>query len=144
MDNRPVDAVPQTVRIVVNVMPDHEFSLLAYAQLAQLSKQKRQMSPRDKFLILAAASACRAGWPDVAETCRTAVLTNNPAHLIGHYATFVDAMQSTDFEPFQRRLERFCSREKAEHLLSELGIDIPQPVGSQTVGELALSLITAE
>ena len=130
--------------ILVNFMPDHEHSLLAYAQLAQLSQQKGQMSPRDNFLILAGASACRAGWPEVSEACRTAVLTNNPVHLIGQYATFVAAMQSTDFEPFQRRLERFCSREKAEHLLSELGIDIPQPAGDQTVGELALSLITAE
>ena len=120
--------------------------MISYAQLAALSQQKGQLPSRDKFLILAAASGCRAGWPAIAERCRELVLSHNPAHLIGHSSTFVEAMRSPDFEYFLKQLERFCSHEKAEHLLAELGIDIPTPKadGSRTAGEIARCFLDAE
>jgi len=101
---------------------------------------------RNKFLILTAVSGCRSGWPDVAERCREVVLSHNPAHLIGHSDTFVAAMRSADFETFLKQLERFCSHEKAEHLLAELGIDIPTPKadGARTAGDIAHSLVDVE
>ena len=120
--------------------------MLAYAQLAALSQQKRQLPSRDKFLILAAAAGCRGGWPDVSERCRELVLSNNPAHLIKNSATFVESMRTPEFEQFLKQLERFCSGEKAEHLLTELGIDIPMPTANdtRTVGEIAHSLLDLE
>ena len=124
-------------------MADHERAMLLYVKLAELSQQKSQLPGRDKFLVLAASSACRAGWPAVAERCRALVLLHNRAHLVGHCATFVDTMRSADFEPFLRQLERFCSFEKAEHLLAELNIDVspPQPGSNQSAGEYALAML---
>jgi hypothetical protein len=127
-------------------MPDQERAMLAYAQLAALSQQKGQLPSCDKFLILAAAAGCRGGWPDVSERCRELVLSHNPAHLIRNSATFVETMRTPEFEQFLKQLERFCNREKAEHLLTELGIVIPMPNAgdSRTVGKIAHSLLDFE
>ena len=125
-------------------MPDHELAMLAYVKLADLSHRKRQLLGRDKFLILAGAAACRAGWPKVSERCRELVICNNPLHLINKSPSFADALRDENFQPFLKQLERFCPYEKAEHLLRELGIDAgvpdsPQPVNS---GQLALNLLS--
>jgi hypothetical protein len=124
-------------------MPDHERAMLAYARLAAIAWQKRQLPGRDKFLLLAAASACRAGWPDVAERCRELVLAHNPLHLVGHEEAFVVAMRSPDFGPFVRQLERFCSPERAEHLLAELGIEVivPSVEDERRAGDIARELL---
>lgn len=127
-------------------MADHERAMLAFVQLAVLSQQKGQLPGRDKFLVLAAASACRAGWPEVAERCRELVLEHNPAHIVGRSPTFVDTMRSPDFAPFLRQLERFASYEKAEHLLAELGINPspPQKDDGRNAGEYALALLAGD
>jgi hypothetical protein len=124
-------------------MRDHERAMLAYAMLSVLSLQRGQYLSRDKFLILTAAAACRAGWPDVSNRCHTLVLANNPLHLLGNYDLFTDAMRSPDFEPFLKQLERFCGYEKAEHLLSELGLEpvVPESEAEMTPGNYVLKII---
>lgn len=126
-------------------MPDHERAMLTYVSLADLSQQKQQLLGRDKFLILAGAAACRGGWPDVAERCRSLVLENNPFHTISRYASFPDALRNSEFEPFLKQLMRFCPYERAEHLLSSLDVD-PLPaerLEESTAGDYALSVLSA-
>src|ERR1700722_8969465 len=101
---------------------DHESAMLAYAKLAQVSQQKHQLIGRDKLLVLAAAAACRAGWLEVGERCRQLVLEHNPAHRIGSYPTAADALRSADFAPLLAQLERLCGYERAEFLVTELGM----------------------
>ena len=124
-------------------MRDHERAMLAYARLAHISQQKRQLLGRDKFLVLTGTAACRAGWPDVAQRCRELVVANNPAHLLARFADFPDALRSPDFEPLLKRLERFCGYEKAEHLLSELDINPGLPPDEETTpGRFVLQLLS--
>ena len=103
-------------------MKNLEAALWAYLQLAYVSHQKGQFIGRDKFLIMAGIAACNAGWSDLAEECRLRVMENNASHLIGKYESFVAAMRDDDFHKFAKQFDRFCSFEKAEHLLNELGI----------------------
>ena len=127
-------------------MRDHERAMLAYAMLSDLSHQKGQYLGRNKFLILTAAAACRAGWPDVANRCHVLVLANNPLHLLGNYDLFTDAMRSPDFEPFLKQLERFCGYEKAEHLLSELELEpaVPEAEAKMAPGDYVLKILAKE
>ena len=124
-------------------MADHERAMLAYATLASLAWRKKQLPGRDRFLVLTGASACRAGWPEVAERCRALILANNPRHRVAANPTFVEAMRDPDFAPFLRQQERFCGYERAEHLLRELAIDLAgaPDTGDVSAGERALALI---
>lgn len=123
-------------------MRDHEQAMLAYAKLAAISQQKRQLLGRDKLLILTGAAACRAGWPDVAARCRELVIGNNSAHLVGRSETFADAMRTEEFEPLLKRLERMCSYEKAEHFLSEMDETASrQPQAGSDPGRTALEIL---
>lgn len=120
---------------------DHESAMLAYASLAEVSQRKRQLMGRDKLLVLAAAAACRAGWLEVGERCRELVLEHNPAHLIGSYPTAADALRSADFAPLLAQLERLCGYERAEFLVSELGISGRSLEDDRDAGQIALSLL---
>jgi hypothetical protein len=123
---------------------NHESAMLAYVRLADVSQRKQQLIGRDKLLVLAAAAACRAGWIDVGQRCRELVLEHNPAHLIGSYPTAADAVRSSEFTPLLNRLERMCGYERAEFLVSELGLE-PQPEdGARDAGQIALSLLSHE
>jgi hypothetical protein len=122
----------------------HESAMLAYVRLAEVSQRKHQLIGRDKLLVLAAAAACRAGWIDVGERCRHLVLEHNPAHLIGTYPSAADALRSDDFLPLLNQLERMCGYERAEFLLSELGLESKPPEDDRNAGQLALSLLSQE
>jgi hypothetical protein len=120
---------------------NHESAMLAYVRLAEVSQRKQQLIGRDKLLVLAAAAACRAGWIDVGERCRELVLEHNPAHLIGTFPTVADALRSSDFTPLLNQLERMCGYERAEFLVSELGLEAEPQEGDQNAGQIALSLL---
>jgi hypothetical protein len=124
-------------------MVDHERAMLAYVRLADVSQRKHQLLGRDKLLILAAGAACRAGWLDVAARCRQLVLENNPAHLIGGFATVADAMRSDDFGPFLKQLERQCGYERADFLANDLGLQPHERMEEDetTAGQVALSIL---
>jgi len=125
-------------------MIDHEAAMLAYVRLGNVSERKKQLLGRDKFLVLAAAAACRAGWLDVAERCRQLILEHNPSHLVGNFPTVADALRSGDFPPFLKQLERQCSYERAEFLASDL--ELPATASEQaeqTPGQIALALLSS-
>ena len=124
-------------------MLDHSAAMIAFVKLAGIAQSKRQLLQCDKFLILAAAAACHAGWLAVAERCRRLVLGHNPAHLLRQYPTLPDALRDEDFQVFFRQLQRFCSYERAEHFLTELEIAPGFPVANTglTSGEYALLLL---
>ena len=108
----------------VEIMSNPDLAMIWYLELAKLSQARRQFAGSDRFLILAGAAACRSGLLEVAEICRERVLRHNPRHLLSRWPTFPDALRSEDFATFQHQLERFCSLEKAESLLSGLGVII--------------------
>ncbi|MBM79484.1 MAG: hypothetical protein CMJ78_02680 [Planctomycetaceae bacterium] len=124
-------------------MPDHERGMLIFTRLAVISHEKQQAIGRDKFLILAAVEACRAGWLEVSEKCRQLVTESNPLHLLNRYETVADALRSEDFQSFARQLERFCSLERGEHLLTELGIE-PLPPDGSLAGNFCEDLLDME
>jgi len=124
-------------------MDDHEAAMLTFIKLAGVSQSRQQLSPRDKFLILAAVAATRALHPAVAARCRELVLAHNPAHLVKHHATIEEALKDAEFQAFLKQLARFCSYEKAEHHLSQLDIAVALPnISSQlSAEEYALLLL---
>lgn len=118
-------------------MPDYEQAMRAYVRLARLSDEKQQPQGRDRFLLLAGQAACRAGWLEVADCCRTLTLRANARHLLSRTASFPDALRDPDASAYFARLASFCSFEQAEHLLR--GLDQwPEPAEPGTAGELVL------
>jgi hypothetical protein len=125
-------------------MPDYEAAMLVYAKLAGMAHAKGQALGRDKFLLLAGLAACRAGWPDVAEECRTLVLRHNPRHLVSRFASLPDALRSAEFTAFDKQLTRWCPYEKAEHLLRQLNVTAQAPAADEcTAGEIARTHLAA-
>jgi len=101
---------------------DYELEMLVYCKLAQLADQKRQLLSRDRFLLLAGEAATRAGFPSVADRCRQLVVGNSPHHVVAQFPTLADVLRSDEGRALFQRLQRYCPFEKAEYLLSELGI----------------------
>lgn len=101
-----------------------------YVQLACLSQERQQPLPRDRFLLLAAAAACRAGWTDLAADCHRLLTTLAPHHQATHFITVADGLRNEEFAALVTHWERFCPLERAEMLLSELGLsaegDVPE------------------
>ena len=122
-------------------MDAFERELLAFARLARISHERRQLGPRDKFLVLTGAAATRAGYPEVASRYRELVLHHNPAHLLKRYASFPDALRNPEFQFFEKQLARFCTYERAEHLLQ--GLEIADSTESAGIGPTALGLLDA-
>ena len=95
---------------------------LLFCRLALVAAERGQQAGRDRFLILGGISATRAGWPAVAARCHELVTSGAPRHLLNRYASFAEALRDPAFEAFSRQVRRFCTPERAEHLLSELGL----------------------
>lgn len=124
-------------------MFDHTAAMLAFIKLAGVSQSRQQLLPRDKFLMLAAVSAAEAGCPEVAARCRELIVAHNPAHLIGHHASVEQALMTADFQTYLRQLSRFCSYERAEHLLTQLELapGLPPASAGLNPAEYALLLL---
>ena len=102
-------------------MANPEIALSAYLQLAVISHERGQWLPRNKLLILAGDAACREGLLKIADQCRGLVIENNRAHMIRRYDSFPAALKSIEFETYLKQLRKFCSVERAEHLLEGQG-----------------------
>jgi hypothetical protein len=124
-------------------MEDHDAAMLAFVKLAGVSQSREQLGPRDKFLVLAGVAASRGSYPAVARRCRELLLAHNPAHLLKRYETLELALDDEEFQVFLRQLTRFCSYEKAEHLLSQLDIstELPNIAAKLSAEEYALLLL---
>lgn len=121
-------------------MRNHEAAMQVYVQLASLSEQKTQLPVRDRFLLLAAVEACRAGWPDVADRCRQKLVASNPAHQVGRHESMAAALRDEDFQQLVQHWERYCPFEKAEAMLRQLNIP-PGPPTSLSIGEQMLAIL---
>jgi prephenate dehydratase len=102
-------------------MNNHELAMAAFAKLARISHEKNQASGCDRFLARTAQEACLAAVLDVAEQCRELVRQNNPHHVLVKADSCTDAMRDENNSGFFQALARFCSFERAEHLLDNLG-----------------------
>lgn len=124
-------------------MGDHDSAMLAFVKLAGVSQSREQLGPRDKFLVLAGVAASRGNYPAVARRCRELLLSHNPAHLLKRYETVEEALEDDEFLAYLRQLSRFCSYEKAEHLLSQLEIstDLPKISAKLSPADYALLLL---
>lgn len=102
-------------------MADPDLALSAYLRLAAISHERGQWLPRNKFLVLSGDAACREGLLGIAERCRALVMANSPAHIVGRYDSFPSALKSAEFQTYLKQLRKFCSVERAEHLLAGQG-----------------------
>ena len=98
-------------------MANPDIALSAYLRLAAISHERGQWLPRNKFLILAGDAACREGLLTIADRCRALVLSNNHVHMIGRFDSFSAALKSAEFQTYLKQQRKFCSVERAEHLL---------------------------
>lgn len=121
-------------------MRDHEAAMQVYVKLAVISDRVQQSQVCDRFLLLAAVEACRAGWPQVAARCRQRLVARNPSHLAHRHVTISDALRDAEFQQLVVRWERYCPFEKAEAMLRQLDPPLePQPHAS--IGERMLVLL---
>ncbi|QDU64473.1 hypothetical protein Pan216_53630 [Planctomycetes bacterium Pan216] len=100
-------------------MPAPEELLDLYLRLADAAQEQQQPLQRNKFLVLAADAAGRAGLLAVAEDCRTKILAHNPKHILRQYPSMGEALASKDVRLYTRQLHRLFPFEKAEYLLSK-------------------------
>jgi len=118
-----------------------ERAMLLFAQLASVAARKQQPIGRDRFLVLTGVAATRAGWPNVAACCHDLITAHSPQHVVGHYSSFADALRDDEFLPFLRQVERFCSTERAEHLLHKMELSPPMASETRTVGDICRALL---
>ena len=83
------------------------------------------------------------GHAAVAQRCRELLLSHNPSHLLKRYGTIEQALGEEEFETYLRQISRFCSYEKAEHLLSQLDIstELPNITAKLSAHDYALLLL---
>jgi hypothetical protein len=121
-------------------MRDHEAAMQIYVKLAVISEQMHQSQVCDRFLLLAAVEACRAGWLDVSDRCRQRLIARNPSHQANHHSTIADGLRDKDFQHLVARWERYCPFEKAEAMLRQLDFPAVEDTES-SVGNQMLKLL---
>ena len=115
--------------------------MVTFMKLAGVAQDRAQLLPRDKFLLLAGAAACEAGFPEVGDRCRELVIAHNPRHLVGTYPTLADALCDEEYAQFHAQLLRFCSYEQGEHLLNQQGLATGLPAPTVSPRDYALLLL---
>jgi hypothetical protein len=95
-------------------------SLAVYKELADHYERQKQPAMRDRFLVLAADAAWKAGQHEEAEQLRQRLLQANPHHLLKPYSSFAQALQAPDVETYVRDLRTNYPPELAEGLLRNL------------------------
>ena len=124
--------------------PRSERLAVLYLQLVGASPRRGPTDTRVRLLLLAALHASESGWTEEADTCRELVLSTNPHHLVGRFATFAEAVWSDDFQALARQLQRQCPQEMAEHLATRQQVDVdisihepPRLVARELLAKLA-------
>ncbi|HVC92138.1 MAG TPA: hypothetical protein VND64_00530 [Pirellulales bacterium] len=113
-----------------------------YLHLARASQRRNRPWVRDKLLVLSGAAAAERGLDMVASFCRRTILANNPRHLVGHHPTMAAAMEDERFQGHLAQLRRRYTRERAEHMLGSLGIDLARERDAYfTLHEYAAALL---
>ena len=105
-------------------MPSNIHLLGLYLQLAQASKKRQRPFVRDRLLLLAGVTAVTAGLSTIAACCRDEILQNNPQHMIRRWVSMEDALADVNFRQLVQQNLRRYPLEKAEQMLTSLGIDM--------------------
>jgi len=105
-------------------MDEAQHTLAIYLHLARASELRRRWLTRDKLLLISALHARRLGLADLAEHCRERLLAHNPGHLLGHFPSVAAAGDQEGVCLLVQQAERVFSREKAEHMLATLGVEL--------------------
>jgi hypothetical protein len=95
-----------------------------YLHLARASEIRKRPLVRDKLLVLSGVLAAERGMAPLAAYCRQRVLASNQNHLVGRFPTLAAALDDERFRHYLARLRTHYSRERAEYMLSSLGIDL--------------------
>jgi hypothetical protein len=95
-------------------------SLAVYKELADHYERQKQPAMRDRFLVLAADAAWKAGQPDEAERLRQRLLQANPHHLLKPYSSFAEAQEAPDVQTYVRDLRTNYPPELADGLLRNI------------------------
>jgi hypothetical protein len=101
-------------------MPTQDDPVQVYKELADCYDRRREPPMRDRFLVLAADAALRAGRADEADRLRLRLLKLNPHHMLKPYASFTQAMQAPDVQTYVRDLRLNYPPEVATVLLNSL------------------------
>lgn len=94
-----------------------------YLHLAQASEKRQRPHVRDRLLVVAAANAARIHLSRISRYCRRKILQHNPRHVIGRWENIEEALEDADFLSVLKSIQRRYPQEKAERLLTTLGIE---------------------
>lgn len=111
---------PLRVALTSGAAMSADRSVHLYRDLAENYDQHGEAQLRDRFLVLAADAALRAGQADEAERLRARLLEYNPHHLLKPFASLEEALKSRDVANYVSALRRSHPHEKAEQLLDSL------------------------
>lgn len=95
-----------------------------YLHLARASALRRRPMVRDKLLVLAGVIAAEMGLDEISARCRQKVLAHNRRHIVRRWRTLAEALADERFLSYLKQLRRRYTPEKAEHMLSSLGIEL--------------------
>ena len=114
-----------------------------YLHLAHAATVRQELHVRDKLLVIAGMIAVHLKLPTVAAYCRHAVLKHNSRHLIRRWQDLASALDQDDFQTLLKQLQRRYPREKAENMLTTLGIEMGKEWETYySAEEYAASLLT--
>jgi hypothetical protein len=116
-------------------MPSSDHMLLVYRDLADWHDRQGLDELRDRFLVLAAASAQAIGEADEAERLYQRLLRSNPHHVLRRFASFTDAMRASEVQSYVEELRQEYPLHAAEDLhasVREASVPPPRPVMTRT------------
>ena len=102
-------------------MPAPEDTQHLYEQLAVQCQRRQEPLQRDVFLVLAADSALALGRADQAERLRRQLLDVSPSTMLRPYASFAEALDSSDIREYVVDLRQQYPPEMAAQLLETGG-----------------------
>jgi hypothetical protein len=103
-----------------STMPTQDDPVQVYKDLSDGYQGRGEPAMRDRFLVLAADAALRAGRADESERLRLRLLKLNPHHMLKPYLSFTQAMQAPDVQTYVGDLRLNYPPEVAVVLLNSL------------------------
>jgi hypothetical protein len=103
-----------------SAMSSQDDPVQVYKELSDWYERRGEPPMRDRFLVLAADAALRAGQVEEADKLRLRLLKLNPHHLLKPYTSFTQAAQAPDIQTYLRDLRLNYPPEVALVLLNSL------------------------
>lgn len=97
--------------------------LAIYLHLAKSAWKRLRMPDRDRLLVISGFISAKMKLIRIADHCRSLILQNNQGHMIRKWPSFSMAIDDSDFQHFLKQIQRRFPQEKAETMLSNIGID---------------------